>query len=99
MRRPCRLDSVTPSAARRTGRYTRTVRQNDRENEDSCNNLSSAWRAVLVFLIGRREPAPLPATVARRASVGRRRGDRKSTRLNSSHLVISYAVFCLKKKK
>src|SRR2546426_4237341 len=34
---------------------------------------------------------------------GRRQGhgltDRKSTRLNSSHLVISYAVFCLKKKK
>src|SRR5256885_15336088 len=29
----------------------------------------------------------------------RLRADRKSTRLNSSHLVISYAVFCLKKKK
>src|SRR5438034_8155028 len=28
-----------------------------------------------------------------------RRSDRKSTRLNSSHTVISYAVFCLKKKK
>src|SRR5690625_7276566 len=28
-----------------------------------------------------------------------RRGDRKSTRLNSSHVAISYAVFCLKKKK
>src|SRR5256885_6098199 len=28
-----------------------------------------------------------------------KRADRKSTRLNSSHLVISYAVFCLKKKK
>src|SRR5262245_65276740 len=28
----------------------------------------------------------------------RRQGDRKSTRLNSSHLGISYAVFCLKKK-
>src|SRR5256885_3637091 len=27
------------------------------------------------------------------------RGDRKSTRLNSSHLVISYAVFCLTKEK
>ena len=27
------------------------------------------------------------------------RSDRKSTRLNSSHVVISYAVFCLKKKK
>src|SRR5256885_11819736 len=32
----------------------------------------------------------------RRSSRGE---DRKSTRLNSSHLVISYAVFCLKKKK
>src|SRR2546426_8762420 len=30
---------------------------------------------------------------------GRTKSDRKSTRLNSSHLVISYAVFCLKKKK
>src|SRR5215510_15465864 len=28
-----------------------------------------------------------------------RRSDRKSTRLNSSHVAISYAVFCLKKKK
>src|SRR5258708_20570047 len=28
-----------------------------------------------------------------------RSGDRKSTRLNSSHQIISYAVFCLKKKK
>src|SRR5438552_5465659 len=28
-----------------------------------------------------------------------RAGDRKSTRLNSSHQIISYAVFCLKKKK
>src|SRR2546421_4122087 len=34
----------------------------------------------------------------RRAVLGRRR-DRKSTRLNSSHDQISYAVFCLKKKK
>src|SRR3712207_6859738 len=30
---------------------------------------------------------------------GRATGDRKSTRLNSSHANISYAVFCLKKKK
>src|SRR5690606_41194003 len=35
----------------------------------------------------RRRPARLPG------------GDRKSTRLNSSHVKISYAVFCLKKKK
>src|SRR5256885_11146153 len=32
-------------------------------------------------------------------STGAASRDRKSTRLNSSHLVISYAVFCLKKKK
>src|SRR5438874_10498691 len=56
--------------------------------------------------------APLPAVGASRAlppdapcaaanhsiSAGRVR-DRKSTRLNSSHVEISYAVFCLKKKK
>src|SRR5256885_5496650 len=33
------------------------------------------------------------------AGISRSSPDRKSTRLNSSHLVISYAVFCLKKKK
>src|SRR5256885_11162597 len=33
------------------------------------------------------------------AELLQRTEDRKSTRLNSSHLVISYAVFCLKKKK
>src|SRR5699024_12391526 len=31
--------------------------------------------------------------------INNQRGDRKSTRLNSSHVSISYAVFCLKKKK
>src|SRR2546421_7729842 len=42
-----------------------------------------------------------PYTVRARLLHGglRRRGDRKSTRLNSSHDQISYAVFCLKKKK
>src|SRR2546427_8363434 len=35
----------------------------------------------------------------RRCVVSDRAGDRKSTRLNSSHSQISYAVFCLKKKK
>src|SRR5436305_10305175 len=34
-----------------------------------------------------------------RLRIRRRRGDRKSTRLNSSHVRISYAVFCSKKKK
>src|SRR3989442_2666506 len=37
--------------------------------------------------------------VARQPRVNDARTDRKSTRLNSSHVRISYAVFCLKKKK
>src|SRR5437773_8008512 len=37
--------------------------------------------------------------VARAHGAKTRRRDRKSTRLNSSHITISYAVFCLKKKK
>src|SRR5256885_9381830 len=40
-----------------------------------------------------------PMTSDPSRSVLAARPDRKSTRLNSSHLVISYAVFCLKKKK
>src|SRR5256885_12766322 len=48
----------------------------------------------------RRNADPRPASWAGGSSQIRGRGpDRKSTRLNSSHLVISYAVFCLKKKK
>src|SRR5260221_5172899 len=46
----------------------------------------------------RRAPRPRGPGRARGPSAPRR-GDRKSTRLNSSHTVISYAVFCLKKKK
>src|SRR3712207_8230339 len=49
-------------------------------------------RQVLALFLGARRPH---ARVTGRA----RRGDRKSTRLNSSHANISYAVFCLKKKK
>src|SRR5256885_11867529 len=53
---------------------------------------------------GMRPPAPIWSTplVCRQfrfaPRCARSRPDRKSTRLNSSHLVISYAVFCLKKK-
>src|SRR5438477_4682196 len=44
--------------------------------------------------------ASLPIETARPpSSTHQRSTDRKSTRLNSSHMSISYAVFCLKKKK
>src|SRR5688500_20250273 len=53
-------------------------------------------------IVGDRRDVPFgdgPADDLGKACLGHRLGqDRKSTRLNSSHLVISYAVFCLKKK-
>src|SRR2546426_9028511 len=51
--------------------------------------------------MGRELNAAIYAPGATTATTQQRRPlqDRKSTRLNSSHLVISYAVFCLKKKK
>src|SRR2546422_5532595 len=54
-----------------------------------CHRRTAADRPVV------REDGQLGETRARRG----REGDRKSTRLNSSHGYISYAVFCLKKKK
>src|SRR5256885_6310823 len=54
------------------------------------------------YRVCRREARVDRARQRRRALGDERRPasrDRKSTRLNSSHLVISYAVFCLKKKK
>src|SRR5688572_31264136 len=46
-----------------------------------------------------RKIARLPLSVFQGCSTAALRIDRKSTRLNSSHSQISYAVFCLKKKK
>src|SRR3712207_7767149 len=45
------------------------------------------------------EPRCGPEQPEHRLRTAEHRGDRKSTRLNSSHANISYAVFCLKKKK
>src|SRR4051812_49655478 len=47
-------------------------------------------------IASRGAPPSLQVAVSQPARPG---GDRKSTRLNSSHMSISYAVFCLKKKK
>src|SRR5439155_23409401 len=47
----------------------------------------------------RRSSRTVPGTAVRRRAGPAGAPDRKSTRLNSSHVAISYAVFCLKKKK
>src|SRR5947208_4947530 len=61
-----------------------------------------ADRAEEVHLPLHERPAAQGKTASLQAQqvphVFRSRGDRKSTRLNSSHQIISYAVFCLKKK-
>src|SRR2546426_1478009 len=51
---------------------------------------------LVVDIVRPAEPGVAPIRIVRAAP---QQLDRKSTRLNSSHLVISYAVFCLKKKK
>src|SRR5438874_10763980 len=56
----------------------------------SCGNVATAERRP-VLRLERKAYAPAPQL--------QRLQDRKSTRLNSSHVEISYAVFCLKKKK
>src|SRR5437667_4575894 len=57
------------------------------------------WIRRYIFFHGKRHPAEMGAPeVARFLSSLAVDGDRKSTRLNSSHITISYAVFCLKKK-
>src|SRR5256885_6796614 len=57
-----------------------------------------ATAPVHYALKGRGEPKMVGTTEAASSDVTEPGQDRKSTRLNSSHLVISYAVFCLKKK-
>src|SRR6266446_1393003 len=83
IRRPARSAGATRSLA--------AERRFKRTDGASGRDLQSSIRPALVFRYDD----------ARRCRHGARPdgSDRKSTRLNSSHLVISYAVFCLKKKK
>src|SRR5438132_7634074 len=69
---------------------------------------TTLFRSMLVAVLldegahhldGRSSSAAKKAEACFRIVFARRSSDRKSTRLNSSHTVISYAVFCLKKKK
>src|SRR2546426_9060302 len=67
--------------------YTTLFRSASSSASHSSSSGSSSGRQRRARSPQRSSPSSLPCA------------DRKSTRLNSSHLVISYAVFCLKKKK
>src|SRR5439155_25697842 len=77
----------------RQRRLCRAARNYTRRRETECHRSCSGWQEWTA--------QPLRA-YSKRACFGspdRSCPDRKSTRLNSSHVAISYAVFCLKKKK
>src|SRR5690625_6714906 len=87
----------------RAGKVVIVVDDEDRENEgdficaaekitpEIINFMATHGRGLIC--------APITEDRARELDLYPMVGDRKSTRLNSSHVAISYAVFCLKKKK
>src|SRR3712207_8747092 len=86
--------------------YTTLFRSRRRARDEHRHRIEAVRGAVLRTPValrpGRRPAAHLGVGAALRGPRHRlrhARPDRKSTRLNSSHANISYAVFCLKKKK
>src|SRR5690349_22226792 len=71
------------SGAERASQYRASARA-----APPAAKFDAAHKNGLRFQVARHQPARMSSP-----------GDRKSTRLNSSHVEISYAVFCLKKKK
>src|SRR5690625_5618855 len=70
----------------------------DTPNEWECLIEDTANLATAINLINQGKQGPYTFSGTTKLKAGLLR-DRKSTRLNSSHVAISYAVFCLKKKK
>src|SRR6266496_5220002 len=89
-----------PRLGRRGGRQEERRSEKERRGQERQAARPRDARPAPLRVLAREHP------FHRRADRGRRRRgallpgrDRKSTRLNSSHVEISYAVFCLKKKK
>src|SRR3712207_7379879 len=91
IRRPPRSTLFPYTTLFRSGRWTAIITITSREPRD--------WRADEIELLQEIASRVFPRIERARAEEALRESeDRKSTRLNSSHANISYAVFCLKKK-
>src|SRR6266403_5383350 len=94
----------SPAASLPLGASLRASSSGDERGQLRCRGMrrstaSASRRAVSAD--SRSSPTSPHPAIANRRRTGQEGvpGDRKSTRLNSSHVEISYAVFCLKKKK
>src|SRR5437870_10135475 len=90
---------ITPRPPRSTlFPYTTLFRSPDLANERTRERMAEL-RGPLTLAPMERDGSAYVDFLASQPFVGGAPIDRKSTRLNSSHVAISYAVFCLKKKK
>src|SRR5690242_20991415 len=99
LRRPPRSTLFPYTTLFRSAAAGREHQANEDDDDDYCggrHRQPTLWKARVHGAGGSRDGRP--ASTAH-SSWSTRRSDRKSTRLNSSHMSISYAVFCLKKKK
>src|SRR5690606_41760073 len=79
--------------------YTTLFRSSDDGRGQLALQLGGDLDQLLLVVVRHDERGRSEHLRHQRVHVGAQRLDRKSTRLNSSHVKISYAVFCLKKKK
>src|SRR5256885_10956506 len=99
IRRPPRstlFPYTTLFRSRRLGCASHARRRFYKALEESC--MEAVWFIAQFRQLYRIKDQLRDCSPEQRRAVRLQRADRKSTRLNSSHLVISYAVFCLKKK-
>src|SRR5688500_19564809 len=97
---PLYYSNSTSSSHHRDLLFFPTRRSSDLPNFLPAASMSMASFSRRIFVSSRLAESIQPMYLRRcdGASFSKKLQDRKSTRLNSSHLVISYAVFCLKKK-
>src|SRR2546426_9362226 len=95
MRMPTPAEAIASSRTRRTSRTAFNDRRDGGLGEALLTDHLHPIQIARQFI----HATPNLGGIALFGGLLERSADRKSTRLNSSHLVISYAVFCLKKKK